>query len=498
MEIRKTSQKVQIIKGQPIPKNIYDESGELLFAKGTIIQELDDPAFEEMDIEVTDKIRKKADDDYIKLNLSPFEIINKLQLSLRDLYNNFYNYDDIKPRILEFCMIIQKMCYEDTDAALATIMIDDFKQYSIKQTIRAAIVCEVISRHLGWSDQDRAILVSAALTMNISMADLQDKLNTFSQALDETQKKEIKNHPQKSVMMLKQKGVISKIWLDTVLQHHENPNGTGYPKGLKSNEILPSARLLSLSDIYCARVTGRDYRTGLKPNSAMREIFLSGNQGNEEDFAMIFIKVLGIFPPGTLVTLANHEIAIVSHRGETANSPIAYSIVKADGSRIFNPIQRECATKEFAIKKILSIKEANINVNRHQIWGYGMYNRPKFRSKKKVKPFREARRIVIDVPAKLLEIETAATFDSSLIDLSETGCLLKTSIKDGKDIKIGNKYYIFFKAVDKLVEDLQCIVRSNKVDNDDRLIGIQFLTEFLNEKELLKFIVDKLRGTVVE
>ncbi|MBF0542296.1 MAG: hypothetical protein HQK91_12700, partial [Nitrospirae bacterium] len=446
MEIRKTKQRVQLVKGQPVPKNIYDEKGELLIAKGTILENLDDPELQDMDIEVTDKIRGKLDDDFIKLKLSPFEIINKLQLRLRDLYNNFYNFDDIKPRIYEFCKIIQRMCYEDTDAALATIMIDDFKQYSIKQTIRAAIVCEVISRHLGWPDDERTILVSAALTMNLSMSDLQDKLNSYSQALDDAQKKEIKNHPQKSVLMLKQKGVMNKVWLDTIIQHHENPNGTGYPMGLKRNEIIPSARLLSLSDIYCARVTGREYRKGLKPNSAMREIFLSGNQGTEEDFAMVFIKVLGIFPPGTFVKLANHDTAIVSHRGDTANAPIAFSIVTPDGNRIYNPVQRDCSVKEYAITKILSIQEANIDVNRHQIWGYGMYDRPKLRSKKKVKPFREKRRITINAPSKLLDIETAATFDAFLIDISETGCLLKTSIKEGKDIKEKNKYYIFFKA----------------------------------------------------
>lgn len=497
MESRKTGHKVQIIKGKPIPKNIYDETGELLIAKGNILNKLDEPELEDMEIEVTEKYREPSEDSFIKLDLSPFEYINKLQLRLRDLYRNLNNNNDIKPRILELIKVIQRVCYEDSDAALSTIMLDDFKQYSIKQTIRAGLVCEIISKHLGWSIEERTTLVGAALTMNISIAELQDKLNNYSKELNETQKKEIKEHPHKSALILNQKGIINKVWLDTVLQHHENPNGTGYPKGLKRDQILPSARLLSLADIYCARVTGRDYRPGLSPNSAMREIFLSGNQAVEEDFAMIFIKVLGIYPPGTFVKLANNEIAVVSHRGESANAPFAYSIIKPDKSRIFNPTLRDCSLKEFTITKIISKKEANIDINRHQIWGYGMYTRPKFRSKKKVKPFREKRRININVPAKLLYLDTADTFDCFLIDLSETGCLLKISIKDGKDIVVNNKYFIFFKAAELLIEDLPCIVRSNRINNDERFIGIEFKAEYLNERQLLKTIVNKLMGAVV-
>ena len=496
MEIRKTSKRVQIVKGKPIPQDIFDDTGELLIAKGTVIDNLDDPDLMDMDIDVVEKYTVKKENE-VEIKYSPFELISRLQLRLKDLYANIDKLEDLKSKILEFCRVIQNICYEDTDASLSIIMIDDFKQYSVRQAIKVAIICDVISRHLGWTNEDRTILVSAALTMNISIAQLQDKLHNYSQKLDESQKSAIKNHPENSVKILRQKDVNTKLWLDTILQHHEDPKGTGYPKGLKGNEIIPSARLLSLADVYCARVTGREYRTGLKPNSAMREIFLSGNQGVEEDLAMIFIKVLGIFPPGTFVKLANHETAIVSHRGDTVNSPFAYSIVKPDGNRIFNPTQRDCSIKEYSIINIISKKDANIDINRHQIWGYGAYNRPKFRGKNKVKPFRKKRRINIHIPAKLLDIDTATVFDCILLDISETGCLVKTSIKVGKDLKVNANYLIFFKAVTKLVEDLPCIVRSNKINNEERLLGIEFKPELLNEIELLKYIVDKITGSVI-
>jgi response regulator RpfG family c-di-GMP phosphodiesterase len=81
----------------------------------------------------------------------------------------------------------------------------------------------------------------------------------------------IKQHPETGHNILKG---IDFPWpiAETVQQHHERLDGSGYPKGLKDGEILPEARILAVADVVEAMVTHRPYRAGLGIEAAMKEI----------------------------------------------------------------------------------------------------------------------------------------------------------------------------------------------------------------------------------
>ena len=64
---------------------------------------------------------------------------------------------------------------------------------------------------------------------------------------------------------------------DVVLQHHERMNGSGYPQGLKGDDILLEARILAVADVVEAIASHRPYRPALGIDLALEEI--SGNKG---------------------------------------------------------------------------------------------------------------------------------------------------------------------------------------------------------------------------
>jgi response regulator RpfG family c-di-GMP phosphodiesterase len=86
----------------------------------------------------------------------------------------------------------------------------------------------------------------------------------------------IKEHPQMGYDILKG---IDFPWpvATMVLQHHERMDGSGYPNGLKGDEILPEARILMVADVVEAMASHRPYRAGLGIDSALEEI--SKNKG---------------------------------------------------------------------------------------------------------------------------------------------------------------------------------------------------------------------------
>jgi hypothetical protein len=159
--------------------------------------------------------------------------------------------------------------------------------------------------------------------------------------------------------------------METVMQHHERLDGSGYPRALSGEAVSSGARLLAIADVYCALVTEHAHRRALLPNAALKELYLL--RGKALDGAMVeqFIKVAGVYPPGTLVKLANGELAVVARHGEAATTPIVHSVVSARGAALNVYPKRECSDPQCAIKEVLSHAKANVTINHKPgLWGY--------------------------------------------------------------------------------------------------------------------------------
>lgn len=103
-------------------------------------------------------------------------------------------------------------------------------------------------------------MLKAAMTMNLGMIEVQDKLNSFGNELTPALQAAIQAHPKKSVDLLRQLGIDDPLWLEMVLQHHESEDGSGYPQKLTGAEILRGAKIISMADRYTARISKRDTR----------------------------------------------------------------------------------------------------------------------------------------------------------------------------------------------------------------------------------------------
>jgi len=141
--------------------------------------------------------------------------------------------------------------------------------------------------------------------MNIGMIRQHDHFQDKQGPLTEKEIEFIKKHPEEGVQLLKQAGIDHSDWLTYVLQHHENEDGSGYPHGLRGQEISQNAKIISLADRYCARVTGRTYRQPLLPSAALRGLFVEESKTIDTHLAPYFIHELGTYPPGTYVRLQN-------------------------------------------------------------------------------------------------------------------------------------------------------------------------------------------------
>ena len=113
--------------------------------------------------------------------------------------------------------------------------------YGVHHATHAAITGWLVASRLGWSADDCQRVFKAALTMNISMLELQGQLALQTTPPTDEQRRAIHAHPQFSRLMLEMAGVTDADWLQAVAQHHEAPDGSGGTLKLAGNPLKMSA-----------------------------------------------------------------------------------------------------------------------------------------------------------------------------------------------------------------------------------------------------------------
>ena len=104
---------------------------------------------------------------------------------------------------------------------------------------------------------------------------------------------EIRRHSEIGYRILSSVSEFSKI-ADYVLEHHERPDGTGYPKGLKGDKISTQAKMIALADSYDAMTSQRTYRKVFTKKAAIEEIKRGCSTQFDPEIARIFVEqVLG-------------------------------------------------------------------------------------------------------------------------------------------------------------------------------------------------------------
>jgi len=219
--------------------------------------------------------------------------------------------------------------------------------YSVVHAVQCAIACEFIARRLGWPEQSAASLVKAALTMNIAITEIQGTLaiqTNRNGKLTAGQAEAIAMHPTRGAEMLRDAGVRDAAWLRAVAEHHEHPDGRGYPRGMR--ELSPLATALRYIDEFFAKISARASRPAMPLQRAARQLY-----SNAEGRRIIegLVREFGLYPPGTYVRLANGDLGIVLRRGRRVNAPVAVALANRHGERLPRRIYRDTSDTRYAI-----------------------------------------------------------------------------------------------------------------------------------------------------
>jgi len=143
--------------------------------------------------------------------------------------------------------------------------------YTVGHQSRVAEIAVAIATEMGWSPNRIQGLRVAALVHDIGKISIPAEILTKPGELNAAERAMIENHPAIGYTILKD---IPFPWpvAEIVHQHHEKLDGTGYPRRLKADAILPEAKVLAVADIVEAMASYRPYRAGIKLEIVLEEI----------------------------------------------------------------------------------------------------------------------------------------------------------------------------------------------------------------------------------
>lgn len=369
----------EITLDEPLLWSVYGSNGQLLLRQGRIIsrQEVIDKLFQHDPVRNAEMIINSSPKDLHRVTavsktreLNPFNEITRFATRYRNITRDIESLNPfVRDKVFRLAEDIQTLVQFDEDACLGAIHFYYDQTYTSLQPVYKAILCELTALLLDYDAEQRLPLLAAALTSNIGLLEIQEKLNNQTTPLSEQQQKAIQNAPAKAVDMLKKCSIDNTDWLKSIIENHERNDGSGYPWGLKSKHISPFAKILGVADTYVAMVTSRAYRKAVLAQKALREISQMSSEKDEKIYRC-FISQLGAFPPGTLVTLNNEEVAVVTYRG-FGNSIMgaAMSIGHTDGGFYATPVKRDTSLEEFKVNKIFD-PTTKPNLNPDRLWSY--------------------------------------------------------------------------------------------------------------------------------
>lgn len=339
--------RIALQPGMIIGQDIFNYRNELVFSSGTKIDEtviaklarhsiMVVPIMEDIDFATTHFEKIRLSEPYRNFELQ----YNHCLIAYRNAMNNFVS--NSVPVNTEFLLDIYRKL---TALAPSNHLLLDYlynmvpneDELTHTHCLNSALIAGVFADWLSMSPADKEILVLSGFFYDIGKLKLPYEILWKPGDLNNVEYATIKTHPVLGYEMARTQSLDPHI-LNAIFMHHERCDGTGYPSGLKKEQIDLFARYIAIVDAYEAMTSARTYRQSLTPLEVIARFEKEGFQRYDEVLLRPILKRIADSQIGLDVKLSDGstwEIFVINP------AKLSKPILKRNDTEFLNLAERE-------------------------------------------------------------------------------------------------------------------------------------------------------------
>lgn len=207
-------------------------------------------------------------------------------------------------------MIIDDLSNQD-EAMIMLMSMGTVDHYLFQHSLNVCVYSTLLGLSNGYNREELMTLGLGALLHDIGKTQINVNVLKKPDQLTNEEFTLMKRHAQLGYELLKDEPNLPLLVAHCAFQHHERIDGSGYPRGIKGNEIHDYAKWIGLVDSYDAMTTNRVYRTPMLPHDAMERLYAGSGSLYEQRMLQIFRDKVAIYPIGMSVSLRTGERGVV-------------------------------------------------------------------------------------------------------------------------------------------------------------------------------------------
>jgi HD-GYP domain-containing protein (c-di-GMP phosphodiesterase class II) len=235
----------------------------------------------------------------------------------------------------------------DPAQALLLTTVKSYDEYTFHHMVNVCILVLAIARAIGLPRDQAVVLGIGGLLHDVGKVKVPQEILTHDGALDEEQWRLIQRHPVDGaglVLVTSRNAYHPAVAM--VLEHHAAYDGSGYPKLSGRRAPALASRIVAVADCFDAMTSKRSYRKPEERRQALNLLQAGAGRSFDPRVVRSFVRLMGVFPVGSLVQLTTGEVgAVVRNHERLLARPTVRLLLDAGGNEC-EPIERDLAEQD--------------------------------------------------------------------------------------------------------------------------------------------------------
>jgi putative nucleotidyltransferase with HDIG domain len=197
------------------------------------------------------------------------------------------------------------------DSILQVVNMKSKSESAYYHAINVSTLSLLLGKFLRLDQNDMRLLGIGAMLHDIGQVEIPGKILRKKEPLTKPEQQIYQTHAAQGLQLARRLGVLPAEVLEIIGSHHELMDGSGYPRGIRAEQLTRMTRIVSVVNTYDNLCNPIDPARAKTPYEAMAMLYRQAGKQYDKELVTCFISNMGVYPPGTVVRTSDGSLAMV-------------------------------------------------------------------------------------------------------------------------------------------------------------------------------------------